>query len=131
MNGGCLTLSVRQSLFFGGVNYNPPENHTPLQKRFTPRSYFFFIVKKVTSTPPPLFVYPDACIPTCRGLSGIAGIRRGEAMSGGHRGKGAGRYARHQSQKSKGGMRCNSPASPARRGGGKGAGWYARHQPQW
>ena len=43
-------------------------------------------------------------------------------MSGGHRGKGARWYARHQPQKSKGGMRCNSPASSIRRGGGKDGG---------
>ena len=41
------------------------------------------------------------------------------------RGQGAGWYARQQPQRSKReGMRCNSPASPVRRGGGKGAGRY-------
>ena len=43
------------------------------------------------------------------------------------RGQGAGWYARQQPQRSKReGMRCNSPASPVRRGGGKGAGRYVR-----
>ena len=43
--------------------------------------------------------------------------------------QGAGWYTRHQAAKGdKGGMRCNSPASPERRGGGKGAGWYTRLQ---
>ena len=48
-------------------------------------------------------------------------VRRGEAMSGGHRGKGAGWYIRLQAAKEiQGGMQCNSPASPVRRGGGRG-----------